>query len=110
MNIPDFSLAGKVAIVTGGRRGIGKTIALAFAEAGADVAICDIVVEDGLLEEAAKEIKQLGRRSLAIKVDTTLKADVVKMVQEVIDQFGAIICSRWWPYLHGLRNAEGKLG
>ena len=90
MSIPDFSLAGEVAVVTGGRRGIGKTLALAFAEAGADVAVCDLVVEDGLLEGVAEEIKKLGRRSLAIQADTTRKADVDNAVQQVIDQFGAI--------------------
>jgi len=45
----DFSLSDKVALVTGARRGIGRAIALAFAGAGADVAICDIVVDDGQL-------------------------------------------------------------
>ena len=63
MTIPSFSLAGKVALITGGRRGIGKTIALAFAEAGADVALCDIVTETGELKDTAEEISQLGRRS-----------------------------------------------
>jgi NAD(P)-dependent dehydrogenase (short-subunit alcohol dehydrogenase family) len=46
MSTPDFSLAGKVALVTGARQGIGKTIALVLAEAGADVAICDLVADD----------------------------------------------------------------
>lgn len=46
MSIPSFSLEGRVAIVTGGRRGMGKAIALAFAEAGADVVVSDLVVED----------------------------------------------------------------
>jgi len=90
MTIPSFSLEGKMAIVTGGRRGIGKTIALAFAEAGADVAICDQVLEDGELEAAAEEIQRLGRRSLAIKADITQKTDIDNMVQRMMDEFGFI--------------------
>jgi len=90
MSIPDFSLKGEVALVTGGRRGIGKTLALAFAEAGADVAVGDLVVEDGQLEDVARGIRQFGRRSLAIHADTRCKADVDAMIQQVIDQFGAI--------------------
>ena len=90
MGLPNFSLAGKVAIVTGARRGIGEAIALMFAEAGADVAICDIVVEDGLLEAVAEKIKKLGRRSLAVQTDVTKKAEVDSFVQRVIDEFGVI--------------------
>jgi 3-oxoacyl-[acyl-carrier protein] reductase len=83
-------LAGKVAIVTGARRGIAKTIALDFAEAGADVTICDIITEDGKLDEVAKEIKKLGRDSLAVKVDISQKADIDNMVQKVIARFNKI--------------------
>jgi len=90
MSIPNLSLADKVAIVTGGRRGIGKAIALAFAEAGADVAICDNVVETGELETTAEEIKKLGRHSLAVQADVTKKAEVDDFVQRVIDEFGFI--------------------
>ena len=87
---PNFSLEGKVAIVTGARRGMGKEIALTFAEAGANVAICDVVVEGGELEAVAEEIQGFGRRSLVAQVDISRKADVDNMVQRVVDEFGSI--------------------
>lgn len=85
-----YSLLGKVAVVTGGRRGIGKAIALALAGAGADIALCDRTVDDGQLEAAAAEVKKLGRRSLAVKADITSKADVDSFVQKVTDELGAV--------------------
>ena len=90
MGVASFPLPGKVAIVTGGRRGIGKAIALALAEAGADIAICDRVIEDGELQAVAEEVKQLGQRSLAVQADITQKADVDNLVQRVTDEFGVI--------------------
>jgi len=90
MSIPSFSLEGRVAIVTGGRRGMGKAIALAFAEAGADVVVSDLVVEDGQLLAVAEEIQRLGRHSLAIQADIAQKADVDNLVQKVVDEFGFI--------------------
>ena len=90
MSNPNSSLSGEVAIVTGARRGIGKTIALAFAGAGADVAVCDLVADDGQLEAVAAEIEKLGRRSMAIQVDTTRRAEVETMAQHVVDRLGPI--------------------
>ena len=90
MSSPNFSLSGEVAIVTGARQGIGKAIALALAGAGADVAACDMVADDGQLQAVVKEIEKLGRRSLAIKVDTTKRAEVQAMAQSVMDRFGSI--------------------
>jgi NAD(P)-dependent dehydrogenase (short-subunit alcohol dehydrogenase family) len=79
-----------VAIVTGARRGIGKAIALAMAQAGADIAICDRVIEDGELNAVAEEVKRLGRRSLAVQADITQKAEVDGLVKGVVDEFGVI--------------------
>jgi len=87
--MPVFSLAERVGIVTGGGRGIGKAIALTFAKAGADMAVCD-VVDGNKLRSVADEIQSFGRRSLAIQVDTTQKADVDNMVQETIKELGGI--------------------
>ena len=84
------SLDGKVALVTGGRRGIGRAIALALAEDGADIALGDRVSDDGQLEKVAGEIKELGRRSLALQADITKKADVDGLVQKAVAEFGAI--------------------
>ncbi len=87
MVFPNFSLEGKVALITGvARRGMAYAIALTFAEAGADVAVGDI--RDP--EEIAQEIRDIGRRSLAIKVDTSRKADVDNMVDRVVKELGTI--------------------
>jgi NAD(P)-dependent dehydrogenase (short-subunit alcohol dehydrogenase family) len=90
MNIPDFSLAGKVALVTGARQGIGKAIAFALAEVGADLAICDLVADDYQLKGVSQEIQKLGRRAFTVQADTSQKADVDRMVQKVWDQYGGI--------------------
>jgi len=94
MDIPDLShslsLEGKVAVVTGARRGMGRVFALTFATAGADVAITDMVAEGGELEATAEEVRQLGRRCLAIQADLTQKVQVDDLVKRVEDEFGAI--------------------
>lgn len=82
MGVLCLSLDGRVAVVTGSRRGVGKAIALRFAEAGADVAVCDIVGGDEL-NATAEEIKKLGQRSLAVQLDVTDKASVNNMIQKV---------------------------
>jgi len=90
VNSLPLPLPGKVAVVTGGRRGIGKAIALALAEAGADIALCDRIIDDGELNAVAEEVERLGRRSLAVKADITQKTEVDNFVQKAVDEFGAI--------------------
>ena len=81
-------LEGKTAIVTGGGRGLGRGIVLCLAEEGADVAIIDI--DGGNAKAVADEVKSLGRGSLAIQADVIDDAQVVKVVQDVLDFFGKI--------------------
>ncbi len=88
MGIPSLSLEDKTAIVTGGGTGIGRSIALEFAKAGADVVVSSRKLAN--LEKVAEEIKALGKRSLAVQTDITRKTDVDNMVQRVMDEFGRI--------------------
>ena len=62
MGISDFSLEGKKAVVIGGRKGLGKAYSLTFARAGADVAVADVEVADGMLDSVAEQIRKYGRR------------------------------------------------
>ena len=80
----ELSLEGKVALVTGGARGIGKEIALALAREGADVAICDVVLEEA--QKTANEIQDLGREGAAFKADVTSSKDVQDMVDKILDK------------------------
>ena len=77
MPIVDLSLDGKVAVVTGGSKGIGRAIALAFAEHGADVAIA--ARGQDALAATAQEIEGTGRRCLAITANMAADHDVEKL-------------------------------
>jgi NAD(P)-dependent dehydrogenase (short-subunit alcohol dehydrogenase family) len=83
-----FDLTGKHALVTGGSKGLGRTIAAALAQAGADVAIVGRTPAD--LERTAVELRGYGHRVLAVPADVTDEASVQQMVQQIVDAFGQI--------------------
>ena len=106
-----IDLSGRVALVTGGSRGLGRADALTLAEAGADVVIADLLVESELSEDTdaygslatvartqglvhteatAREIQALGRRAAAIRCDVTDRNAVFATVERVVSDFGSV--------------------
>ena len=83
-----MQLANQVAIITGGARGIGREIALAFAREGADLALFD--VDSQTLEQTAQELRGLGRRAEPLVVDVTDAGTVDTAVPKVLDKLGRI--------------------
>jgi 3-oxoacyl-[acyl-carrier protein] reductase len=105
-----IDLSGRVALVTGGSRGLGRVDALTLARAGADVAVADILLESdtsaaeslGILaqaavaqgmvhtEETVDEIRSLGRRAMAVRCDVTDRAQVDDAVGQVVAELGSV--------------------
>ena len=84
----EYSIEGKVAIVTGASKGIGKSIALTLAEAGANVTVAARTVKQ--IEETADGIRQLGQKALAVPTDVTKADQVKRVVEQTVSQFGKI--------------------
>lgn len=81
-----FKLYGKVALVTGASRGLGKAIAIGLAEAGADMVLVDILETD----TTQQEIEKLGRKAITIKADLSSINCVDPIVKTAVDEFGKI--------------------
>jgi 3-oxoacyl-[acyl-carrier protein] reductase len=107
----EIDLSGRVVLVTGGSRGLGRVDALTLARAGADVVVADLLVESELTEEtdaygplaavaraqglvgtesAADEIRAMGRRALALRCDVTDRAQVDAVVARTVEELGAV--------------------
>src|SRR5512147_32190 len=82
-------LEGKAAVVTGGGRGIGRALCLAFAKEGADVVV-NYASKDQPAQEVVTMIQQMGRKAVAVKGNVGLKADADRIIQTCVDQFGKI--------------------
>jgi NAD(P)-dependent dehydrogenase (short-subunit alcohol dehydrogenase family) len=83
-----FSLEGRTAIITGGGTGIGKSIAIEFARAGADVVVCSRKMEH--LEPVAEAVRGLGRRTFAMVVDVRVEEQVQAIVERTARDFGRL--------------------
>jgi gluconate 5-dehydrogenase len=83
-----FNLNGKIAVVTGGGRGIGRFMATGLAEAGANVVIASRKLEN--LEKEVQELEKLGVQALAVQCDMGKKEDIEQLVKAAMDKFGTI--------------------
>tara|TARA_B100001013_G_scaffold274138_1_gene174750 strand:+ start:174 stop:968 length:795 start_codon:yes stop_codon:yes gene_type:complete len=88
MSLPEFDVTDQKVLVVGAGRGIGKGIALAFAEAGADIAVT--ALSSSGVNQVAKEIQEMGRAAFPVTGDATKAADMDRIVQETLDKFGHV--------------------
>jgi len=83
-----MQLSGKVVAITGGGRGLGRAMALAFATAGANVAVLDVIAGD--LDETCAQCKALGVRAMAYRTDVTDESQVIANLDAIVADFGRL--------------------
>ena len=86
MSLPEFDVTGQKVLITGAGRGIGKGIALAFAEGGADVAVTGLTTTG--VNQVAEEVRALGRVALPLTGDATKAADMDRVAAQALAEFG----------------------
>ena len=95
-----MSIQGKVALVTGGARGIGQAIIFRFAQEGAKVAFCDILAEES--NKVVTEVKKAGGECFFVKADITRRDEVNEMVMAVEEKYGTVDIlvnnAGWWTH------------
>jgi 3-oxoacyl-[acyl-carrier protein] reductase len=82
-------LSGKISLVTGASRGIGRAIAIAFGAAGVDVAV-NYHTQEGAAQETCERVRARGRRAVAIRADVSQSVEVVQLVKTVEEQLGPV--------------------
>ena len=85
---PEFDLSGKVAVVTGAGRGMGRYMALDLARYGADVVLCSRTLSE--LEQVRGEVEALGRKALVVPTDVGRSAEIERMTEMAVERFGRI--------------------
>jgi glucose 1-dehydrogenase len=88
-HVPGPDLTGKIALVTGASSGIGRAIAIAFGQAGADVAL-NFGRQAGPAESAAEEIRKLGRRAILLPADVSVQSAVEGVVAKTVSELGGV--------------------
>lgn len=88
MDLSQFSLEGKVALITGGSRGIGEATAIQMAKAGADIVVSSRKLPD--LERVAAEVEKLGRKAMAVETHAARMDQIQNLVDTVVKKFGRI--------------------
>jgi NAD(P)-dependent dehydrogenase (short-subunit alcohol dehydrogenase family) len=86
--VKEMQLKGKVAVITGSGRGMGKAMAVRMAREGASVVVNDVNVAD--MDTTVKEIQSAGGKAIGFKADVTKRAEIADMVKAAIDKFGKI--------------------